>query len=319
MRQYGGRVEGAGTVASARAAWPELPSRLRSEIEQVVGDRVVAVTDIPVGFSPGLLARLDLQNEEPVFVKIASAAVNARTPLMHLREGEVLAALDSEVPAARLIGTIRHEDWAGIATVFEPGTPPDASEGSLAAAFSLCDALAASPIPSGLAPHSETLADDFLWFGLRRLMERDGHLPSDWANRRSAELLRSEGGLLPALDGGCLVHGDLRADNVLINPGGQPVAVDWPAASIGNPLFDVLTLVTSIAALSQQPVSQVPGLSLRLANAPADTVNTLLVGLYGHYLWASTLGHPPGIPGVRAYQGQLAAVLEEWLISRLER
>ncbi len=173
------------------------------------------------------------------------------------------------------------------------------------------------PVPETLERHTNLLSNDFLWFGLRRLMDRDGCLPSPWSDANSDRLVRLESEMVSAVEGNNLVHGDLRADNVLVNSDGLAVAVDWPAAAVGNPLFDQLTLIVSLALVSGRPAEVVAGFSTQLENIDASVVTTLLVGLYGHYLWASSLNNPPGIPGVRSYQSQLANVLERWLTARL--
>ncbi len=304
-------------AVSTRVGWHELPAVVRSELERVAGAPVLAASTIRSGFSPGLLARLDLSNGSQVFAKLCKPSINPRTLNMHDRESAVMASFDASVPSVQLVGPVAADSWSGIVTVYFDGVQPGDTEESVRSALALADVIGESVVPAGLERHGDLLADDFLWFGLRRLIERDGSLPTAWADRSAERLMQFERGLLQAIDGTQLIHGDLRADNVLVKRNGTAVAVDWPAAAVGNELFDLLTLVASLACVTGQPAMALQPFAARIETAEREVVDTILVGLYGHYLWASTLGHPPGIPGVRAYQAQLAAVLEAWLTIRL--
>jgi Phosphotransferase enzyme family len=320
VRRYRGRVVGPGNLSSTRVSWQDLPSGVREEIERVVGASVRSATTIHSGFSPGLLARLGLSNGLEVFAKVCPSSMNPRTPLLHTREAQVMAGLAESVAAVRLVGAVQHGEWSGIVTEFFAGAQAGLTDESIRSARQLADSFARAPVPETLERHTDLLSNDFLWFGLRRLMDRDGCLPSQWSNANSDRLVGLESEMVSAVEGNNLVHGDLRADNVLVNSDGLAVAVDWPAAAVGNPLFDQLTLLASLALVTDRPaaaVAAVAAVSAQLETADPALVTTLLVGLYGHYLWASTLGNPPGIPGVRFYQSQLAVVLEHWLRARL--
>ncbi len=310
-------MAGPENLPSTRVSWQDLPIGVRDEVQRVVGASVVSATTVHSGFSPGLLARLVLSNGSEVFAKVCASSINQRTPLMHIREAQVMAGLAESVASVRLIGPVQHDEWSGVVTNFFTGTQPGLTRESIRSAAHLADSFTDATVPDTLERHSDLLSNDFLWFGIRRLMDRDGRLPSLWANGVSGRLLQIEADLPSAVDGNQLVHGDLRADNVLVGADGLAVAVDWPAAAVGNPMFDQLTLIVSLALVSGRPAEVVAGFSTQLENVDVSLVTTLLVGLYGHYLWASTLGNPPGIPGVRSYQSQLANVLERWLTARL--
>lgn len=47
-----------------------------------------------------------------------------------------------------------------------------------------------------------------------------------------------------------VVHGDLRFDNCLIDPGGRATFVDWECAGLGDPLWDVATAVQELISAS---------------------------------------------------------------------
>ncbi len=268
------------------------------------------------GFSPGLMARLETADGRSLFAKACSTTINPRTPSMHAREGRVLGLLAGSNPV-HFLGDFSCEGWTGLLTSFVTGSQPMATAESTEALFEVVEAVSAVPVIDGIDAHADVLSKDFLWFGLTQLIQRDGMLPSPWGAANASTLLNIETDLLSAAEGSRLIHGDLRADNVIVSSNGAAVAVDWPAAAVGNPLFDVLTLAASLALEGNQNPDDVAALSDLFRTADPIVITTLLVGLYGHYQWAASLGDPPGIPGVRDYQARLASVLEQWLIGRI--
>ena len=67
-----------------------------------------------------------------------------------------------------------------------------------------------------------------------------------WAARNLDALCELESGAAEATEGDALIHGDLRADNMVLN-GDRLWVVDWPYASIGAPWVDLATFLPSLA------------------------------------------------------------------------
>jgi Phosphotransferase enzyme family len=306
-------------MLSTRVDWASLPPVVRKHIESLLGSSVRRVSAVPGGFSPGFIGKIVLEDERTLFVKLSSTALNARTPTMHSREAEVLRYLPALDVRPRLIATVadRGSGWSGLITTFVKGSGLGISDADVEAAFVLLHRIADCETPLALRPLETVLESDFLWFGIRRLLERDGSIGGDWSESDTTRLLSYEGYFQGALHGHDLVHGDMRADNVLLDTRNRAVAVDWPAAARGNSAFDVVMLCASLA----QQGGPVPGDLLarneRYRSADPDMITVLIVGLFGHYAWASSLGDPPAIGGVRAYQASMANILAGWLNDRL--
>ncbi|MCJ1674109.1 aminoglycoside phosphotransferase family protein [Rathayibacter sp. VKM Ac-2929] len=81
----------------------------------------------------------------------------------------------------------------------------------------------------------------------------------------------------------CLIHGDLRLDNVLLDPPGRPRLIDFELARIGDPLFDLGTLVGSMieraaSARPQEDDERASQLIERAASSCSDQVQAVVAG-----------------------------------------
>ena len=63
-----------------RLAWEGLPGEVRAAIEQRLGAPVARTVTKPGGFSPGLAARLELEDGRRVFAKAVGPEPNRPTP-----------------------------------------------------------------------------------------------------------------------------------------------------------------------------------------------------------------------------------------------
>jgi hypothetical protein len=295
----------AGATPSLRIGWVDLPETVRTAVAPAGS---VSVTTIAEGFSPGFVGHVVSANSDR-FLKICTDTINPRTSALHQIEAKILITLSPITPAPLLTDVIDVDGWVGLAT--EWIDPVDRSDTSwLAAARDVWQNIGAAPAPTSLPALRSQLQQDFLWSGWRRLAEADCSYGSSWADQHAVELLELEEAFLVAVDGDKLVHGDLRADNIVVGVGGKSVAVDWPSAAIGNPLFDGVMLVGSVAHLHGEQPSIT---AARLGVQRSDALRSIVIGVLGHYAWASSLGNPPGIPGVRGYQAALRTVFERWV------
>jgi hypothetical protein len=289
-----------------RTDWSDLPEEVRTAIVPIGSASVVGISE---GFSPGFIGHVTSGSSDR-FVKLCTNTINPRTPSLHRAEARVLSLLPSFAPAPVLTDVIDLVDWVGLAT--EWVSPVGRSHPSWldAAGVVLRELSEVSPPPSlpGLRAHLE---QDFLWNGWHRLNGADRSFGSAWADQHATELLDCADAFFSAIDGHQLVHGDLRADNVVVGVDGTSVAVDWPSAAIGNPLFDAVMLIGSVALERSAEPSTI---AAHLGVTVDDTLRSVAVGVLGHYAWASSLGDPPGIPGVRSYQAALRSVFERWVI-----
>ena len=120
------------------------------------------------------------------------------------------------------------------------------------------------------------------------------------------------------LDGDTLVHSDLRADNVLVTPGGA-IFVDWPWACRGPAWLDTLLLLIEVRRHGGHDVDALLAASPSAAVAHPDDLTAVLAGVAGYFLDAARRPAPRGLPTVRAFQRVQGEDLLEWLELRLRR
>lgn len=316
-----------------RLDWPTLPLAVRAAVEARLGDRVVRAETQTGGFSPALAARLTLAGGDTVFVKAGSGAHNADTARMYRQEARVVSALPGAVPTPRFRWTFDHDDWVVLA--FDDGAvrpphvpadrpwsarPPrlpwraDERDRVLAALTDLGRSL--TPAPAGV-PVSD-LSDDQGLTGFRDLA-RDGHErladAYPWVASRLDLLAGYESRWPAAAAGDTLLHGDLRADNMLLTPE-RVLFVDWPAAVRGVGWFDLVAFLPSLAMQGGgDPEAIVRDHPLTAGADPAD-VTAGIAAVAGYFVSASLRPAPPALPRIREFQRAQALPALDWLRRR---
>lgn len=301
-----------------RIAWADLPGSVRAGVERVLGSPVVEAVTQPGGFSPGSADRVVTADRRRAFVKAVSAESNPVTPGMHRSEAAVLAALPADARVPRLLGV--HDDGTWVALVVEdvegrhPRLPwrPDELEATRTAYARL----ASRPVPPALAA-LPTTADVFGpdLAGWERVLA--GPVPDlePWAAAHLDRLASSAARGVALLEGDRLVHGDARADNLLVRADGTVAVVDWPWASRGPGWFDPVCLLVNVAL--NDPAADVDGLVRRwLPDVPDAHVDAVLAGLAGYFVDVARRPDPPGLPTVRAFQRAQGVVVLGWLRRR---
>jgi aminoglycoside phosphotransferase (APT) family kinase protein len=303
----------------ARLPWVSLPSAVREAIERGMGSRVARAVTQPGGFSPGVAARLELEDGRRVFVKAVGPEPNPDSPEFHRREARVAAALPPEAPAPRFLFGHDEEGW--VALVFEhvDGREPelpwrdDDLERVLAAVTDLAEAL--TPPPLDAPPASEAL--DELLHGWRTLAAEGATGIDPWASARLDGLAALEARWPEAARGATLLHCDVRADNILLTPD-RVLFVDWPHVCVGAPWLDLLLFLPSVAMQGGPPPWQVFEAHPLGRDAPPDRVLPLVAALAGYFVQRSTLPPPPGLPTLREFQRAQGVETLAWLRRSLE-
>ncbi|HSK22037.1 MAG TPA: hypothetical protein VK906_02620 [Egicoccus sp.] len=262
-------------VATTKQGWEALPSDLRARVVAHVGAEVADAVTRQGGFTPGVAARLRFADGSRAFVKATAASLDPDSAVMHRREAAIAGRLDD--PAIpRLLAVVDDGDW--VALLFEHG---DYHLGRWAT-------FAASP----------------------ERMQRHGLTVEDV--ERAAEATSDLGGHLA---GDTLLHGDLRADQILV-AGMRTSFVDWPHACIGAAWADLALMIPSMLAADRRlEVATVVSLSAELRAAPAPALRALLSAVTGHLLWQSDEPDPPGLPSVRAFQRAQGRALLPWVFA----
>lgn len=172
-------------------------------------------------------------------------------------------------------------------------------------------AVSAEVNPDSIAIHRRE-ADDVLPYDLDT---------NDWVANPLGLLADQAAEGLRRCDGTALVHGDLRADNLLLRQdGGQAVVLDWPWAQVGSAWFDPVSLLVDV--LYRRPGFDIDALvaTHRLfADMPGGTVECLFAGLAAYFTVQAIQPAPAGIVGLRAFQRDQGAVTLRWLRLGLDR
>jgi hypothetical protein len=133
----------------------------------------------------------------------------------------------------------------------------------------------------------------------------------EWVPSRLGELVALEQAL-PGLVGGCgVLHGDLRVDNVLIDPGGAAWLCDWTWPCLGAPWFGAVTLLVSAFAGGLDADALIAEW-----DAPADGVDGALAALGGYWLERAAGGPSSASPHSRQHQRFSGTQAMTWLAAR---
>jgi hypothetical protein len=306
-------------AAGVHLPWARVPEALQAWAAGVGGGAPANVRDRSGGFSPGATAVLECPRRS-IFVKAVGAELNAESPVLHRREALVSAALPRAAIFPRLLDT--YDDGAWVALAFEAvdGRPPrhpwDPAELAdvLDAVITLHAALTPSPIPV-LDDASEYFTPLFGgWADLAATTPPPARLDG-WAATHLDRLAELESRWPRAIAGPTLVHGDLRADNVLVGPD-SVVFVDWPHAAIGAPVFDLVAWAPSVVLEGGPEPEELLARHPAGRGADPQVVDTLVAAVSGFFVAHSLRPDPPGLPTLRAFQAAQGEVSLTWLRRR---
>ncbi|TXS47402.1 phosphotransferase family protein [Streptomyces sp. OR43] len=305
-------------ATGVRHHWADLPGTVRDAVQDILGSPVVEARSQSGGFSPGVAARVRLADGRRAFVKAVSAEVNPDSPDQHRAEARNTAALPPHAPVPELLGS--YDDGSCVALVLEdvegrqPRVPWDPAELErvLSAVGDLSRTLTPAPVDAPSAATGKTT----MFTGWRTLHAAGDTARLDpWVARRLGALAELESGWEEPASGDTLVHGDLRADNILLTED-RVVFVDWPHALRAAPWFDLVTMLPCVAAQGgPDPEATFAAHPLGRDADPAG-VTAVLAALAGYFVAHSLRPDPPGLPTLRAFQAAQGAAAVDWLRAR---
>jgi len=297
---------------------------VRAAIEAACGSAVVEARTQPGGFSPGVAARVVCADGRRFFIKAVSAEANPRSPGLHRREGQVLAALDPVIvarglPIPRLRGTVDRDPWVALVLDDVAGRHPAQPwvagdiERVLAALDRLAGALTPAPIPVDAV--GDLYAGAFT--GWRTLASSPPPRRLDrWSSSRLDDLAALEATWAGHAAGDTLLHTDVRADNLLLTADGV-VLVDWPCACGGAGFVDVVFFAPSVAMQGGPEPAALLAMSAAGRGAGRRAVAAVVCAVAG-YLTSQSLGPAPaGLPTLREFQAAQADIARRWLAELL--
>lgn len=304
-------------AAGVRVHWEGLPASIREAIEKRLEGKVVDAITQPGGFSPGLAARLRLDDGRRVFVKAVSETANPDSPAMHRREAQVVAAMPVGAPVPRLQWTYEDDGWVVLGFDDVDGQHPTLpwQEDELDLVVRSLREMSALLTPSPIESHTagSRFARDIQ--GWKSALVRNEDRLDPWVLRNLERLAQLEALAPAAAAGQTLLHFDTRADNLLIADG-RVYVVDWPSACIGAAWVDWVAMSASVA-MQGGPPPQVFVDRFHIEGATSGEIDAVLCSLAGYFVVRALDPPPPGLPTVRAFQAAQGEVALAWLRERL--
>jgi aminoglycoside phosphotransferase (APT) family kinase protein len=318
-----------------RLRWYDLPDDVRAIVEERLAGAVVHERSATTGFSPGLASVVTTATGARAFVKAAHVDDGSDAARLHRTEARVSAALPGHLPVPRLLWTFE-DDWVVAAYEVVDGRTP-ATPWEPAELDAVLDAVARIGTTDAAGLDLPDAATDLTglfrgWENLRA--DPDPRLAdvAPWAPGHLDELVDLAGRAAAACGGRSLLHGDLRADNLLVTDG-QVVVVDWPHAVRGAPFFDVAAFLPSVGMQGVHGLtapltgpstpehrravgSTLDALFHRSPHAAAvdsDAVRAVVAGITAYFLDSGRRPPVPSIPRLRAFQRAQGAAAAAWL------
>lgn len=297
----------------ARIDWTDLPADIQNRVERIAGSEVRRAQTQSGGFSAGLASRLSLADGQRLFIKAVSTS-SAGTYELYAREAEVLRAIPRGIPAAHMIEAFTSGEWIVLIIEDVDGRHPERSATSPDTVQVLDSIAELTATPTTIALPSladELVSDASSW----RRLEASGLLPTTtpWC-ASNVDLLRAAAERVAAVvSGDRLIHGDLRADNILIDASGQARLIDWPWAATGAGWEDALLYVLDLRV--EDPSADILPLLDHpvFASSTADDHIALLSAVGGNWFEQCRLPAPAGMPALRDFQRREAIAAVEWI------
>ncbi|MGI0130759.1 MAG: phosphotransferase family protein [Thermoplasmata archaeon] len=304
-----------------RLRWTDVPETMRNSIEARLGGSVTRVQVRRDGFSPAFAGIVTDSSGGKAFLKITGPDPNPSAPDFYRREIRSMSLLPPGLPVPRLLWTQDEGGWVALA--FEPiaGRSPRLPwrtrdlERVFTAWKDLSERL--TPAPSGFPSIAGWRDDQFR--GWRSLLARSAS-PDDalvrrldvWARGHLVELADLEAEWPGAAAGRSLLHGDLRADNILLTKD-RVFFVDWPEARVGAPWVDVLCMLPSVAMQGGPQPWELWGRVAGTEDVPSGDARAMLAGIAGFFVENALKPPPPGLPTLREFQRVQGKQAIAWL------
>lgn len=304
----------------SRTAWADVPAHVRARIEELAGAPVARARSALGGFSPGLASTLTLADGRTVFAKAVGTDTGPGSADLLRRERANLTCLGALPFGSRMIATDDDGDWVVVLFDHVPGRAPRPSDPvERARMIRAFEEAAASLTPSPIAAETFAAACDHRLDQWNDAARGDAGVQLDPWIAANLDLVRTLASRWrDASAGASLVHGDLRADNMLLD-GDSVVIVDWTEVCIGAPWLDWVLAVPSVCLFPlTPPAEEVFHESTLGATAPPRDVTAVVAAVTGYFLCSAVLPVIPALPTLRAFQREQGLVAADWLRNRVE-
>ncbi|WP_430868253.1 phosphotransferase family protein [Demequina aurantiaca] len=309
-----------------RMGWSDLPEQAQAHIVDLVGSPVAEVRSTAEGFSPGFAGIVQCTDGSQTFVKATSAIRHPHSIALGRREIVVNAALPAAVHAPVMEFSHDDGDWALAGfEVIDGGTPhlPWTADGLEAALEAIADLSEVQvDAADGFRPFSESLAEAFRYWGefaalptAEQAARAAGREWGNWALAHADTLATWEAEAPAASAGNRLIHGDLRADNMVLDRAGDVWLVDWPHAEYGAPWVDLVGLLPSVEMQGGGPCAGHFREHALGSQVEHEELRALVTAIAGYFLLGSWTPAPEQIPTLRQFQFAQAGPALRWLQS----
>lgn len=305
-------------MSPSRPRWGDLPAAAREKVARALGEEIVSERSQSGGYTPAVASLLTTASDRSLFCK----AMPEDHPLCATLAAEAAVAASAPTDSAlpRLVWEGRENGWQVVVFTAVHGRHVDLSPGSgdVAAVISALDALAddLTPCPLIAAPTAgEVLAP--VLHGWSSLKEQPPQELAPWALDNLERLSSLEKGWTDHADGDTLTHGDVRADQLLIDARERVWLVDWAHPCRGAAWIDAVELVPHLIMAGHTPEAAEKNAagSTRFASAPASAVDSFAVAAAGYWTRACRQAPPPSPGGarLRAFQARAADAALAWV------
>ena len=294
-------------------------------VEEILRGRVVREVPARAGFTRSVASAVACANGARAFVKAGPVGTDGGEAVS---VGAQLAPVVGDLGPA-LLGHAVVEGWSVAVYDRIEGqaltTWDDQAVKAMAAlSVRLRERLDPSPV-SDTTPYADAFAPLLgTWAALTRRDHPDRHTVAHVAGLAlpygldAVRLAALEDRWFDALGSGtALQHGDLRADNVVREPGGRLWLVDWTHRWAAPGWADLVRLAPDLAANGGHDPQVFLTASAWGADAPREGVDVMLAGLAGRCWRDGHLPEVPGLPGLRAMQRDQGQATLRWLAARL--
>jgi aminoglycoside phosphotransferase len=301
-----------------------LPLIVRTAVEEHLGSQVVTAANARGGFTPGLASTLALADGRRLFAKAISATLSEVGMNQYRREAANIPRLPPSVPSPRLLWHYDDGEWVVLLLSMVDGHPPaqpwltSELEQVLSSIADLSALLTPAPFIDGRLV--DVQAGDFTgWRDLQAAWPGSASgLASygPWVTHRRDVLAELESTWQTVADGDSLLHGDLRADNLLLTDDGV-VFVDWSDTCVGAGWVDLVLMLPSIAMQGGPMPEQIVRQHPLTRDLDAHVVDVMAATVAGFFVARSLMPAPPGLPTIRAFQRAQGVEAVRWLRARL--
>ncbi len=264
------------------------------------------------GLSPGCAASIITSDNTPLFIKAAQENSSDATVALFRHEHHVLMSLPPASYRPKLVGAYDSNNWVALVIEHIDGSYPDFTDATTmdtVAEMITCQAAELSPFPQSLNVLS--LKDATQWWVPR--WEEIRNNPSqfipeqfvDFITETNVETNQRFERTKNSLHSETVCHFDIRNDNLLIQPDGTVMFLDWGIAMTGPRWVDLLIL----ALQAPDPKTTNMFIDKWIPDELQETVTDFLILFGGSQAWNATQPAPPRQPALPGYLADDAARL----------